>query len=145
MILFGIFFTLATNTALAEAKLTTSTEIQAAQAEFAACLNTIQRYFSAIANQDETALLAIMTPEMQNRSKHKGSFRSAFFGKSKEVETQHGKITYLGHRFVKIDVSKKKPMYKFEVLMGFEKNGQTVAKVEPIKFVFNGPLIDIAG
>ena len=92
MILFGIFFTLATNTALAEAKLTTSTEIQAAQAEFAACpLNTIHRYFSAIANQDETALLALMTPEMQNRSKHKGSFRSAFFGKSKEVETQHGK------------------------------------------------------
>ena len=146
MPLIALFIFLFSSAAEAEGTYKTKAEIAKLKTQFAACpMNTIQLYFKAISTQDEPGLLRLMTPQLQESSKDKRSFRSAFFNKDPDVEQTHGKITYLGHRFVKVDYSKQKPMYKFEVLMGFEKNGTMIARVEPIKFVFEGDLIDIAG
>ena len=146
MSLFGFLLLLWSPAAEAGETYKTKAEIADAKAQFAACpMNTIHLYFKAISDQDEVGLLRLMTPEMQERSTAPRSFRSAFFSKGADFEKTHGKITYLGHRFIKVDRSKEKPMYLFEILMGFEKNGTVVARVEPIKFVFEGDLIDIAG
>ena len=63
----------------------TPADISKAKAQFAACpLNRIHQYFQAMADQDEAALLRLMTPQLQERSQQPGSFRSAFFVKKKK-------------------------------------------------------------